>query len=143
MIDVDYFKAYNDYYGHQAGDNCLTRLAQAFTTVATTNGTTQDLLARYGGEEFVLILPEADQTAAIAMAEALQTAIHNLQIPHPLSDLGAIVTLSIGMSSQIPDPGSPWETLCQQADQALYAAKTQGRNRYVCFESLTSNPLKQ
>lgn len=130
MMDVDYFKAYNDYYGHQAGDDCLYRLAQALEAVITA----KDGLARYGGEEFALILPETDQAAAIAMAEKIQTAIQGLQIPHQLSDVEATVTLSIGIACGVPLPAMPWESLCRQADEALYEAKKQGRNRYFCYQ---------
>lgn len=126
LIDVDYFKKFNDRYGHQAGDNCLQQIA---TTLANTLERGADLVARYGGEEFVCILPETPLQGAIHTAERIQHNIAALQIPHQISDVNDFVTLSIGLVATIPQKGVEPETLLAAADEQLYKAKHQGRNR--------------
>ena len=130
MFDVDYFKRYNDYYGHQLGDQALLLIAQAVDQLVCRPA---DLVARYGGEEFIVILPNTNLEGAIAVAKNLHKAIANLQIPHQDSDVSDIVTVSMGIASDIPKLDRSPYVLINQADQALYYAKQQGRNRSVIF----------
>lgn len=126
MIDVDHFKLYNDTYGHGGGDICLQRVASA------AEGALQrpaDVVARYGGEEFVALLPETRLDGAIAVAEAIRTAVAGLEIPHPSSKTAAHVTLSLGAACTIPHADKDPATILEIADQQLYAAKAEGRNR--------------
>lgn len=127
MLDVDYFKPYNDFYGHQGGDDCLIKIAQA---VQKSVSRPADLVARYGGEELVITLPETDLAGAITVAEAIHDTIAALAIPHQASGVSDQVTVSIGISSLIPMLDFSPEQLIHQADQALYLAKQQGRDRY-------------
>jgi diguanylate cyclase (GGDEF)-like protein len=126
MIDIDYFKNYNDHYGHQGGDECLIQVAQAISRAPQRP---TDLVARYGGEEFAVILPNTNTAGALVVAEAIQDAIAILAIPHAWSAVNHYVTLSIGISSQIPSPETNPEQLIAKADEALYAAKDRGRDR--------------
>ncbi|WP_127478080.1 diguanylate cyclase [Sulfurivermis fontis] len=125
LIDIDYFKQYNDHYGHQAGDECLKSIASALS-LAVQRPT--DMVARYGGEEFVLLLPETDRRGALLIAERLQQLINRLAIPHALSPLGQ-VGMSIGICTLIPQRDQPSQRLVACADRALYRAKAAGRNR--------------
>jgi diguanylate cyclase (GGDEF)-like protein/PAS domain S-box-containing protein len=129
MLDVDYFKRYNDCYGHQAGDTCLVQVAKA---AAGSVKRSTDLLVRYGGEEFAAILPNTDAAGAIAVAESIRQAIRNLAIPHEQSEVSAIVTVSMGIASIVPCCGESPDELIATADRALYDAKRQGRDRYAC-----------
>lgn len=128
LCDVDHFKAYNDAYGHQKGDHCLRQVARA---IQQTICRSTDLVARYGGEEFAVIL--FDTTAALAMnlASEMQNNLQTLQLAHPKSMVDAFVTLSIGVATTIPHPDHSPELLIAIADQALYSAKEQGRNRVI------------
>ncbi len=128
MGDIDFFKSYNDSYGHQAGDDCLQRVAKALC-LAVNRST--DLVARYGGEEFALILPHTDAEGAIQIAEQIRSQIQGLQIAHP-TPVSNYVTFSLGVASIIPDLESSPEALIAAADRALYRAKTQGRDRVYC-----------
>jgi diguanylate cyclase (GGDEF)-like protein len=128
LFDVDYFKRYNDTYGHQAGDECLRKIAEAAKRSVTR---TEDLVCRYGGEEFAVILPNTDIHGATVIAERLCQAVRGLKIPHSQSEVCAIVTLSVGVASAIPQPDSTAEMMLNQADRALYGAKRQGRDRIV------------
>jgi diguanylate cyclase (GGDEF)-like protein len=123
MIDVDYFKLYNDHYGHAAGDRCLQRVAVRLSQ----NIRDIDLAARYGGEEFAIVMPDIDITAARQLAERLHTAIVDLAEPHAL-DAEHIVTVSIGVAAMIPPDHSNAEHLLEAADVQLYRAKRSGRN---------------
>jgi diguanylate cyclase (GGDEF)-like protein/PAS domain S-box-containing protein len=128
MIDIDQFKKYNDHYGHQAGDDCLRRVADALVQVV---GRRPDMVARYGGEEFVALLPETPAAGAQAVAEKLRHAVEDLGIAHEASDYGPVVTISLGGAVwEGQAVGSP-EELVAQADAALYRAKKAGRNRFV------------
>ena len=127
LLDVDWFKQYNDHYGHQAGDDCLRKVAD---TLAITIARTGDLVARYGGEEFVFIAPATSAQDALGMARKMCEALQALALPHALSDFGC-VTASVGVASIVPDHTSTPQTLIQAADEALYAAKAAGRNRAV------------
>ncbi len=126
MIDIDHFKAYNDHYGHQAGDNCLRRVA---TTLGASMQRAHDLAARYGGEEFVCMLPECDLEGAATKAEAVRLAVATLAIPHAASPSGDQVTLSIGVAAAIPSLQTHPDTLVSAADAQLYQAKVEGRDR--------------
>ena len=123
MIDVDYFKDYNDRLGHLRGDDCLRRIAVLLTQVARRGG---DLVARYGGEEFVCLLPNTGPQGAVSVAERLQAIINHARIPHPASPVGPCLTISIGVASAYPPAESP-EALVDLADRLLYATKKQGR----------------
>ena len=128
LLDIDYFKRYNDALGHLAGDECLQQVAAALSRCITTPGA---LVARYGGEEFVCLLPEADAIRAMAQAEYLRGELQAMRIPHPGSDVEECVTVSLGVASVRPAEGRAPEELLQKADQRLYQAKAEGRNR-VC-----------
>jgi len=126
LCDIDFFKRYNDTYGHQAGDDCLIQVAGAMTKAATRPA---DLVARYGGEEFVIVLPETDADGAKTVAEILQKEIEAIHVPHRASSAAPYVTLSIGVTALFPGANNSYECLIRQADQALYQAKETGRNR--------------
>ncbi|MGB4073318.1 diguanylate cyclase domain-containing protein [Pseudomonas sp.] len=125
MMDIDHFKAYNDHYGHQAGDRCLQRVAALLQNTAQRSS---DLVARYGGEEFVIVLPDASIETALALAEAMREGVEALQLEHAASPTSPWVTLSLGAASLIPRADNSPEQLIQSADQALYRAKVGGRN---------------
>jgi diguanylate cyclase (GGDEF)-like protein len=126
--DVDYFKKYNDTYGHQMGDECLRSVAAAIAAAARRPA---DLAARYGGEEFAIILPNTSLEGAIVVAEQIQQRLRSCELPHRSSAVSPYVTLSLGVTSLIPDDSLLPETLLIQADQALYQAKSQGRNQFA------------
>ena len=125
MIDVDYFKRYNDRYGHQAGDECLSSVAQVLKMAVRAE---DDLVARYGGEEFVVALPRVPLVHATAIAERIQQKIHEAALPHEASEVASVVTVSIGIVDS--DGTVPMETLIARADSALYQAKNKGRNQW-------------
>lgn len=126
LCDVDYFKRYNDTYGHQSGDECLKQVAQA---IAQATQRETDLVARYGGEEFGIILPCTDLAGAMQVAEVIRTNIQALQCPHAASEISPLITVSLGVASILPHPSCQSELLIAAADAALYDAKMQGRNR--------------
>lgn len=126
MIDVDDFKAYNDEFGHQAGDEVLVRLA-AICSEEMQRST--DMVARYGGEEFVVILANTDAAGALRVAEGLAAAVRNAAIPHPRATAAKVLTVSIGVATSLPDVRRSPQDLVAQADAALYVAKRGGRNR--------------
>jgi diguanylate cyclase (GGDEF)-like protein len=128
LCDIDFFKPYNDTYGHQAGDECLKQVAVAIQKVSKRP---LDFVARYGGEEFAVILPNTNIEGALLVAEAIKQAIANLAIPHKSSLVNDYVTLSLGVISMIPTAEQSLGTLIAHADKALYAAKKQGRNRAI------------
>ena len=128
LVDIDYFKRYNDSYGHQSGDACLIKVAGVLKAHARRSG---DCAARYGGEEFALILPELSSVQASEVAARIHQSLTELALPHSGSDYG-IVTLSIGVATQVPGDKPCPEDLVRLADEALYAAKNGGRNRVVC-----------
>ena len=130
LSDVDHFKAFNDCYGHQAGDDCLRRVAAALSSAGRRPA---DLAARYGGEEFAMVLPGTVVDGAVDVAQAVSRVIEGLAIPHERSAVDRRVTLSQGIVSLTPEKETSSEDLIQRADQALYLAKQQGRNRYVVF----------
>jgi diguanylate cyclase (GGDEF)-like protein len=124
MIDVDLFKKYNDHYGHQAGDDCLVSVATVFKNYAHR---ASDLAVRYGGEEFAFIAPTTNETSALHLAQEICTALASQQLAHELSPFG-IVTVSIGVAVFV---STTPEQLIKKADEALYCAKSQGRNQVV------------
>jgi diguanylate cyclase (GGDEF)-like protein len=132
LLDVDYFKEYNDFYGHVSGDDCLVNLAHLLETQTNRKG---DLVARYGGEEFAIILPGIDMKGALAYANRLQSFIQNQRLEHKatkLTTLGSI-TVSLGVTSVVPVTKIKPSQLIDQADKALYEAKNDGRNRVKAF----------
>lgn len=129
MLDIDYFKPFNDHYGHPAGDECLRQVARILHSVVRRP---TDLLARYGGEEFAIVLPDTDN--AILVAEACRAAVEAAQIQHNLSEIGRVVTLSVGVCSRLPGPTTDLDDLKEEADAALYRAKDAGRNTVVACD---------
>ncbi|CAO3415106.1 diguanylate cyclase domain-containing protein [Azospirillum endophyticum] len=126
ILDVDHFKAYNDQYGHQTGDECLRIIAEVLSERVRRPS---DLVARYGGEEFICLLPETDGPGATGVAEGFRTAVAERRIPHAQSPVAPHVTISLGVASVIPSAeGSP-DRLAETADRLLYRAKRAGRNR--------------
>lgn len=126
LADIDYFKGFNDLYGHQAGDNCLRLVARTLNHAAKRPG---DLVARYGGEEFVVILPDTDLKGAEAVAEEIRRAVRDRHISHQSSAIDTIVTMSLGVASCIPSSENSAAHLLKQSDKALYAAKEGGRDQ--------------
>lgn len=135
MIDIDYFKMYNDCCGHLAGDDCLRLVARGLKGAM---GRAADFIGRYGGEEFLAILPETDESGALVVATHIQKDIAALEIPHPTSSLGGIITLSIGIATATIKREKNYECLLKAADNALYQAKQEGRNRIVCTHQTLS-----
>jgi len=130
FVDIDFFKKYNDHYGHQSGDDCLVNVANILESSLARS---TDFVARYGGEEFVAILPETGSEASLGIAEKIRRNVEQADIPHVASDLDRHVTLSLGVASMIPVDGVTADDLLKAADAALYAAKENGRNRVVEF----------
>ncbi len=131
LLDIDCFKAYNDYYGHLKGDEILKQVAQLLERQLHRAG---DLAARYGGEEFALILPNTDQAGAICVVENIQKGLGELNIHHAKSTVSPTLTASFGIATTIPTPEQPPKALLALADQCLYAAKAAGRDRWVAQE---------
>ena len=131
MADIDFFKAYNDNYGHLQGDECLVRVARA---ISYSIKRPIDFVARYGGEEFAVILPDTDSEGAIVVAEDIHKCIEELSLKHEFSLAGSCVTLSLGVSTIIPKQSDTIGSFINNADKALYNAKQGGRNRTVRFE---------
>lgn len=127
LLDVDWFKNFNDLYGHQAGDVCLRSVATALQAKARRAG---DLAARYGGEEFAMIVPEMDAEAALALADSIRMAVHEIAQAHAGSPIGK-VTVSLGVAVMAPTPDTQPDALVLAADRALYRAKDLGRDRVV------------
>lgn len=128
LCDIDFFKAYNDTYGHIAGDNCLQQVATAITTAVKRPA---DLVARYGGEEFAVILPNTDVQGAIHVAEKIRSQVKALEIVHINSSISPHITLSLGVATTVPSHESNPTILLAMADKALYKAKELGRNKVV------------
>lgn len=126
FCDVDFFKAYNDTYGHLAGDNCLQKVAKILTKAVKRPA---DLVARYGGEEFAIILPDTNNSGAIYLATKIRKLLEDLKIPHQKSLTSPYVTISMGVATKIPNSSQPTTSFIQEADRALYQAKAQGRNK--------------
>lgn len=141
MLDVDHFKAYNDHYGHQQGDECLRRVGDVLLATVRRAG---ELVARYGGEEFVVVMPGASVLQTLAMAEAIRANIEAAGMEHRHSPVAEVVTVSLGVAVKIPTSRDERNGLVQAADAALYQAKHQGRNRVVLSDRDAGNglPLK-
>ena len=128
LCDVDYFKLYNDSYGHQAGDDCLQQIALAIDRAVKNPNY---LVARYGGEEFAVILPKTSAKGSIHVAETIKIEIEWLKIPHAESKTSNYVTVSMGVCSLIPTPNLSPEILIAVTDEGLYEAKNLGRDRII------------
>jgi len=126
LLDLDYFKQYNDNYGHSAGDECLVQVARALAQTVKRPG---DLAARYGGEEFAVLLPETDLSGAINVAYEAHSNIQALALEHEYSPIAPIVTVSVGTAAMVPEGSCPYQELVETADQQLYAANEAGRNQ--------------
>lgn len=125
MLDIDFFKLYNDSYGHQGGDDCLKKVAKCLDKAAQRE---TDIVARYGGEEFGVILPETGSKGAYEVAEALRARVEKENIPHKSSKVADHVTISVGVATWLPEKGSDPDLLLAAADEALYESKEKGRN---------------
>lgn len=134
LMDIDFFKLYNDHYGHQGGDDCLKKVARVLENSLRRES---DMVARYGGEEFVVILPETDDAGAMSVAEAMRSKLQEQKIPHQKSKVNEYVSISLGVATTIPPRDGEPESLIAAADQALYKAKEEGRN---CAKVATFNP---
>ncbi|MCG8407813.1 MAG: diguanylate cyclase [Phycisphaerales bacterium] len=131
MIDIDYFKAYNDSQGHGGGDDCLRKVARSIANTCSDG----EFAARYGGEEFTVLAPETNIDAVYALGNRIRNAVEQLNIPHPANPANDRVTVSVGVASGV---GSSWEELLKEADVGLYVAKEKGRNQ-VCLPQTTVN----
>jgi diguanylate cyclase (GGDEF)-like protein len=131
LCDVDTFKSYNDTLGHVEGDRCLRRLG---ALLAEACHRSRDRAARYGGEEFALILPNTPKSGAMTFARAIRRMVAQMAIPHPSPTVSQHVTLSGGITTCVPEADTTPESLVMRADQALYAAKRRGRDRFFSFE---------
>ena len=132
LVDIDCFKDYNDRYGHQAGDECLRAVAVCLNQCARRP---LDVVARYGGEEFAVVLYQASRDYVAEVLTRIQRSVAELNIPHEASRVATRLTVSIGAAYVLPGPNRSAEGLIQLADEALYAAKEQGRNRVVVMEA--------
>jgi diguanylate cyclase (GGDEF)-like protein/PAS domain S-box-containing protein len=139
MCDVDFFKLFNDTYGHQGGDDCLKSVAKALQETALRGG---DCVARYGGEEFAVIMTATDEKSAVHVAEKIRQAVEKMAIAHSKSSVAPCVTLSLGVATLVPDDQGTPELLIKCADKALYLAKSSGRNRFMVWERPKEAPPK-
>ena len=126
MIDIDGFKAFNDFFGHLRGDQCLKQIAITMKKIVNRS---HDFIARYGGEEFVVLLPETSRDGALSMAELLRIRVESLGIDHPKALVGTSVSISLGVASMVPTQETEFVELIHRADRALYLSKKAGRNR--------------
>ena len=131
LCDMDFFKNYNDTYGHQSGDDCLKEVAKILQQAAQRPG---DLAARYGGEEFALVLPNTDTAGAVYVAETILSSIRTKNLIHESSKISSYLTLSLGIATIIPQSSSSLKWVIAKADEALYRAKLTGRDRYVIYQ---------
>lgn len=136
ILDIDWFKQFNDHYGHPSGDECLKRVA---STLMRQTHRPEDLVARLGGEEFAILLPNTDSTGATLRAEQYREAVENLKIIHAADTPSPYVTLSVGVGTVVAQTSDNPGLLLHAADNALYQAKNQGRNRVCCFNLSTSD----
>ena len=144
MIDIDYFKLYNDSYGHIVGDECLVKVAK---TLSASVRRPADMVARYGGEEFAAILPKTNSEGAVGIAETMRNRVEALRIAHEKSEVAAHITVSLGVVTVLPTPHESPSYLLNAGDKALYEAKRSGRNLVICyddtsFSSVHKVPLK-
>jgi len=131
LVDVDFFKNYNDHYGHLQGDHCLRLVAQTLQSVVRRPG---DCVARYGGEEFVILLSHTSVQGALAVAEAVRQRVEEAKLEHARSPVCPFVTISLGVATTIPARTSSTDLLVAAADQAVYEAKRNGRNRVIVYQ---------
>lgn len=131
IIDIDFFKKFNDFYGHLEGDQCLKKVAQALKNSLMRP---VDIVARYGGEEFVALLPSTTHDGAVIVAKRIQENIKSLEIKHELSEVSKLVTVSIGIATIRPESQHEPVDLIKRADFGLYKAKNEGRNRFIAIE---------
>lgn len=136
MIDIDFFKAYNDNYGHGKGDQCLIKVANALDQVLQR---ASDLFARYGGEEFVAILPDTPPDSVHQLAENMRLVIEQLALEHAYSPISNHVTISVGFACEVMTQTEQAQSLLNKADKALYEAKANGRNRVFAEAAISSN----
>jgi len=136
LCDIDYFKNYNDTYGHPAGDACLQTVAKTLQSCFSRTG---DLVARYGGEEFAIILLNVNQETALLLSERLRKQIQDLNLEHKHSRVNKVVTISVGVTSLIPDKHTSAALMIEAADKALYLAKEQGRNNVQYFQGIEAS----
>jgi len=138
LVDIDYFKVYNDLYGHPAGDVCLQKIAQALTECINRS---TDLVSRYGGEEFAILLPMSNTQRGVQVAQRIQHQIKALQItvenPRVICFPENVVTVSIGVASIIPSSDFNWRDLVEAADRSLYQSKRKGRNRITVSQAFS------
>ena len=139
MLDVDEFKAYNDHFGHQAGDDCLRCVGAVLRACAQRSG---DLAARYGGEEFVVILPGVGREEGLTLAENIRKTVQAQGLQHTETSPAGVVTVSVGIASCTPHPGDSPEDLLKAADAAMYEAKRRGRNKVVVADAAQSEPSR-
>ena len=132
MIDVDFFKLYNDHYGHMNGDECLRNVALSLNNSINRP---PDLVARYGGEEFIVLLPDTNISGAIKVAENMRSALASRRMEHSDSSVNNFVTISIGIASIVPENEDGYSELIDHADKALYQAKKNGRNRIEFYKT--------
>jgi diguanylate cyclase (GGDEF)-like protein len=130
MVDIDFFKKYNDTYGHGLGDICLKSVADTLVDAVRKDSS---FVARYGGEEFIVFLPETDADGARIVADRLLARVRELNIPHATSDAAGVVTISIGIAAGVVGDMSGMDNCIKLADEALYISKQSGRNRYTCL----------
>jgi diguanylate cyclase (GGDEF)-like protein len=130
MIDIDYFKKYNDSLGHLEGDKALVAIAQCIKSHAKRK---TDFVARFGGEEFVCLLPFIEKDNALIFAKKLVQKVEDMKIPHPMGLHSKYVTISVGVASDVPNDNKSYTQLLDEADKALYSAKDSGRNRAVAY----------
>jgi len=128
MLDIDYFKQYNDHYGHLQGDECLRQVARSLLSASTR---ARDFLGRFGGEEFVMILPDTDAQSAMRVAERCRALVLDQGIAHEGAGIGRTLTISLGVATQLPEEAGSARDLVERVDRRLYEAKQQGRNRIV------------
>jgi diguanylate cyclase (GGDEF)-like protein len=131
LCDVDHFRAYNETYGHQAGDDCLRQLALVLDRTAKRPG---DLAARYGGEEFAIVLPNTNRSGGVVVAQSIQESVSHLPLPQPQPDHATPISVSLGVATVVPSQELSSAMLIELSDRALYLAKERGRNQIVCLE---------
>jgi diguanylate cyclase (GGDEF)-like protein len=131
LVDIDFFKEYNDRFGHLGGDDCLRRVARLLEGAAARP---RDVVARFGGEEFVLLLPETDAEAALAVAERCRDTVADEMIPHPQSKVSSFLTISLGVGTLVPSDKDTTAAFIDEVDRLLYRAKQEGRNRVASAE---------
>jgi diguanylate cyclase (GGDEF)-like protein len=132
MFDIDYFKKYNDTYGHLKGDFCLQTIAQAVNQLFPESSSCT--FCRYGGEEFALILPIANCERGLQVAQQVKETVHQLKVPHKSSEIADIITLSIGIATMYPTESTIPDSIIKAADSALYLSKSKGRNTISIYQ---------